>query len=531
MYLLIAGSSTLWDRDEPRFARATVEMIETGNYLVPTFNGNLRPDKPILIYWLMSIPVRLFGPSEVACRFFAVVGTAVALLLTFYTGKKLFDAKAGLLAEAVLATTLLMIFVGSSAIVDGVLLPLNVGAMAVFVRRIGNRIHFSDFVIAGLLMGLGILAKGPMGLFPAPAMAVVFWFGRRNITEFIRNFAGITLAVIMAVGIFFAWAIPADNSTGGEFFRAFFGHHIFARATKPLESHGGNLLLYLPYYPAVIIAGFFPWVLFLPGSFSALAGKRIGAAGAGNILLSWISVTVILMTLVATKLPHYILFVWPAIAVMVGGTIVAAGKHILNERDRRWLRGGVWFLMPVGLGLASVLIAAGHLLNIEGLKLPGLICGLVILAMTIICSLLQILERFTDSAKIILVGIVVLLAPLSFGLLPAIEEIKISPPLAKAVREKTSKDVPVAMYKYAEPTLIFYIGRKITQLKEEDEVIGWLKSPTERVLIIPRKDFDDIRQKSGNISFEEIASKEGINYSKGTELEVVALVSKKETSK
>ncbi len=252
---------------------------------------------------------------------------------------------------------------------------------------------------------------------------------------------------------------------------------------------------------------------------------------ARNVLLSWIAITVILMTLAATKLPHYILFAWPAMAIMVGGTVATAGKDVLNERDRRWLRGGVWFLMPVGLGLAGGLIAAGYCLKAEGLKLPGLTCGLVVLAMTAICGILQVRERFADSAKIMLVGVVGLLVPLLFGFLPAIEEIKISPHLAKAVKEKTNKDMPVAMYKYAEPTLNFYIGRKITRLKKEDAVIEWFNNPGERVLIIPRKDFDRIRQKTSDIDFEEIASKKGINYSKGTELEVVAVLSKKEVSK
>jgi 4-amino-4-deoxy-L-arabinose transferase-like glycosyltransferase len=136
LYLLIAGSSTLWDRDEPRYARVTAEMVESGNYLVPTFNGKAWFDKPVLLYWLMSVPVRLLGPSEIACRFAGVMGTAVTLLLTFFIGKKLFGAKAGLWAEAVLGTTLLMLFVGSSALVDGIALPFIVGAMAIFVSRL-----------------------------------------------------------------------------------------------------------------------------------------------------------------------------------------------------------------------------------------------------------------------------------------------------------------------------------------------------------------------------------------------------------
>jgi len=530
LYLLIAGSSTLWDRDEPRYARVTVEMIESGNYLVPTLNGETWFDKPILLYWLMSVPVRLFGPGEIACRFCGVAGTAVTLLLTFFIGRKLFDAKAGLWAEAILATTLLMMLVGSSAIVEGVAMPFIVGAMAIFVSRLGSKIRIVDVIIIGALMGLGMLAKGPIGLLPAPVMVTVFWFGRRNGIELIGNLAKAGLSIIIAMGIFLAWAVPADKATGGEFLRVFLGHHILARAVTPMESHGGNFLLYLPYYPAVMIAGFFPWVVFLPGAFSAVIGKRIGVAESRNILIGWIAVTVILMTLVATKLPHYILFLWPAMAVMTGGATAATGKNILNEQDKKWLRGGIWFLMPVGLGIAAGLIATGYSLKTDGLKLPGLICGLVILVMTVTCSILQIRERFIGSARVVLGGVVILLAPILFGLLPAIEEIKISPPIAKAVREKIGKDVPVAMYKYAEPTLNFYIGRKVTQLRNEGEVIGWFKNPGKRVLIIPRKDFDGIRQKSGDIDFEEIASKEGINYSKGKELEVMALVSKKQSA-
>jgi 4-amino-4-deoxy-L-arabinose transferase-like glycosyltransferase len=528
LYLLIAGSSTLWDRDEPRYARATAEMVESGNYLVPTFNGKVWFDKPILLYWLMSVPVRLLGPSEIACRFAGVIGTAVTLLLTFFIGKKLFDAKAALWAETILGTTLLMMSVGSSALVDAIAMPFIVGAMAVFIWRLGNKIRIIDATAIGILIGLGMLAKGPLGLLPVFVMIVSLWFGRENIGGFIRNCLWICLAVVIAAGIFSLWAIPANRAADGELFRVFFGKHIVGRAISPMEGHGGNFLLYLPYYPAIMVAGFFPWVIFLPGAFSASFGKRIGNAGTRNILLSWIIVTVILMTIAATKLPHYILFAWPAMAVMTGATIVASGQNVLNERDRKWLRGGIWFSGPVGLGIAAGLVGLDP---IDVLALPGLICGIIALVMTIICCGLQIREKFNGTAKVIIAGILVLIIPLLFVLLPAIETIKISPHIAKVIREKTGKDVPVAMYKYAEPTLNFYVGRKITQLRKTNDVVDWLKGAETRVLIIPRKDFEDIKQNAGDIAFEEIASKKGINYSKGTNLEVVALVSKKQAVK
>jgi 4-amino-4-deoxy-L-arabinose transferase-like glycosyltransferase len=236
------------------------------------------------------------------------------------------------------------------------------------------------------------------------------------------------------------------------------------------------------------------------------------------------------MTFAATKLPHYILFAWPAMAVMTGATIVASGQNVLNERDRKWLRGGVWFLGPVGFGIAAGLNGIGHFIKNEGLVMPGLICGVIALVMTIIICYLQVREKFNGTAKIVLAGILVLIIPLLFVLLPAIEAIKISPSIAAAIREKTDKDVPVATYKYAEPTLNFYVGRKIRQLRKEDQVIEWFKCEGERVLIIPRESINVIRERTNGILFDELTTKKGVNYSKGREVEVVALLIKKQTT-
>jgi hypothetical protein len=215
-------------------------------------------------------------------------------------------------------------------------------------------------------------------------------------------------------------------------------------------------------------------------------------------------------------------------AVMVGGTIAAVGENVLNEQDRKWLRSGVWFLGPVGLGLASGLIIAGYFLKMEGLKLPGLICGLVILAMTVICGGLQVLGRFGGSAKIILAGVAALVVPVLFGLLPAIEQIKISPPISRAIKEKTGNDVPVAMYEYDEPTLNFYIGRHIELLRGEDAIVTWAQQPKYGALIIPKEVLAGVEQRYGIFPLEQIAAKKGFNYSKGKALEVLALIRKTE---
>lgn len=531
LYLLIASRSTLWDRDEARFSRATVEMVESGDYLVPTFNGDLRPDKPILIYWLMSIPVRLMGATEVACRCCQCIGTGVTLLLVFYIGSKLFGYKAGLWAEAILATTVLMMLVGGAAIVEGVLLALITGVMAVFISRSGLKLRLIDILAIGILMGLGALAKGPLGFMPLPVMIVILWFSRKDGGDFIRSFLLIASATLIASAMFLAWFIPVNRATDGEFGRLFLGHHVFERAMTTLEGHGGSLLMYFLFYPAIIVGLFFPWTIFLPGAILATAGNRIGIPGSRNILLSWMLVPVIVMSMSATKLPHYILFAWPAMAIMAGGVIAAGSEGVLSERDKSRLRDGVWFFIPVGLGMGAGFTAAGYFLENDGFKLPGLICGLVVLVITIFCGISQIKGNFAWTAKIIVAGTIILLAPVLFILLPAVEQIKISPAIAKAVKEKTGKDVPTAMFRYAEPTLNFYTGRKISLFKKDYQVIEWLEQPGKRVLIVPRNDFADILQKTGSLTWTEIASQKGTNYSNGRELDVAAIVCEKTAAK
>ena len=264
VYLFLSSRTTLWDRDEPRFARATVEMLDSGNYLFPTFDGELRPDKPILIYWLMAVPVSLWGPTELACRFCGAVGTAAACLLIFFIAAKLFDAAVGLWAMCILASSLMMLYIGTAATADAVLLPFMVGQMAVFVGFFNSSRRITAVVILGLTMGGALLAKGPVGLLPLVTILCVTWIVNRHTLGRWR-FRELGLSVCLGIGLFLAWAVPANVATDGEFFRQGIGHHVLQRSFAPLEHHGGGFLWYVLYYLPVILVGFFPWTLFLPG--------------------------------------------------------------------------------------------------------------------------------------------------------------------------------------------------------------------------------------------------------------------------
>jgi len=521
-YLLITTRATLWDRDEPRFARATVEMVESGDYLVPTFNGEWRLHKPILIYWLMSLPVRLLGPTELACRFFAAVGTAVTCLLTFLIARRLFDARAGLWAMLVLASGIMIMYIGTAATADAVLLPCMLGVITVFVYTLDRRMRFADIVLMALAAGLAQLAKGPVALLSVAVIPVTLLAGRKQPIRRGKYLWPVLGATIIGTLIFLAWAVPANKATGGEFLRFGVGKHVVGRSVSPMEHHGGKFLLYLPYYLPVILIGFFPWTLHLPGAVSAALGGRLGAQFR-SLFIAWCPTILIFMTLVATKLPHYILFIWPAMALAVAGTIRAAQKQQLTERDLKWLNRGPWFFAPIAIAGLGGLIAAPMLPDVSGLAVPSISCAAVLAAMAIIAIRTHRRKGPVASAKALFIGMIVFQVPFLFGVLPAIERLKISPALAEAIKEQVAPDEPLAAYKFIEPTLVFYAGRNIQHLRSPADVVKWAAQPGRRALVMPADTLKQLQQKYGPLNLHVVARKTGYNYPKGEFREVLLL--------
>jgi len=523
-YLFMITRTTLWDRDEPRFTRAAVEMLETGNYLVPTFNGQLWADKPILVYWLMSLSMKIFGTNEFACRFFSAIGTSISCLLTFLIGKRLFGAKEGLYAMVILSSSIMMLAVGTMATADGSTLPLILAAMTVFVYAVTSKLRYYHTILIGIFMGLAMLAKGPIGLLPLPVMLITLWFDRKDYPDFIKKSLTVSLALAIAIIIFLAWAIQANKATDGQFLNTFIGKHVITRAIKPMEHHGGNFLLYLPYYLPVIIGGFFPWIMFLLGAFSALIGNRLGLKPGKKILLVWIISIVIIMSLAATKLPHYIIFIWPALALIAAAAITAFQKGKLNEQDLNWLRRGNWFFVPLGTLAGLGFIGAPFFLKISALLIPAIICGIILLSMTYLVTYYLYHNQPVSAAKIAFTGMILFHIPYILGVLPVIEDIKVTPTIAKAINKATTSNISVATYKFREPSLNYYLGRNIKELSDQKQVVEWIQQKESAVLIIPIDEYENIKQNYVDLPTELLISKKGLNFSKGKKIELLALL-------
>ncbi len=538
-YALIGSASTLFDRDEPRFAQATAEMIASGNYLYPTFNGNLRPDKPILIYWFMAVGMKVLGHTELAVRVWSSLGVVGATLMTFWMGKRLANAWVGLVAGAMITTTPMLMVTGTASTADGLLFFFITAAMAVFVRIATDpdqnlTPRWYDYVLLTLALAGAQLTKGPVGL-AIPALGILCGLGmlQRLGQAKPKVIPLLVVSVIAGTLLFLAWAIPANNATNGQFLKMGVGTHVVERSLKAKEGHGASGWLYfaaLPLYIPFILAYFFPWTLLGFASIGMTWRGTVGGAKLKALCLGWIIPTFILMSVVATKLPHYILPMWPALALLTASTLDHLRHARADAQERLWAHRGGIFFAPVAIGVAGILLIApwgitlpfGEVPAMPSLQVPGIILGTLILVLTAIVLRFHLTWRFTQACLILWVGVLVIQVALALILLPALEPLKLGPQVAKLVKKAGTSTTPVSTMDYQEASLDYYLNRPPLARLRADDYAAWAADPAPGVLVLTRTMVEQINP-APNPRITETGSVKGLNHSKGKPMEVVVL--------
>ena len=353
----IAGtwSLPLIDRDEPRFAEASREMIERGDYIVPYFNDQLRLDKPPLTYWAQMVSYRVFGENDFAARFPSAIAAALTALVIFAWGMRLDEEKLGwwaaiiftlslqtfVHAKAAVADTWLVLFVTLAhwAGYELIQLPtLNVQRSTPSFKEI-NQTSFW-WLTFYLALALGFLAKGPIAWVPLLTVGAIIVYMRD--WQLARRFK-VAYGILLTLAMIALWGIPALIQTRGEFFTVGIGRHVIGRSFATMEGHGANslpiYLLLLPFYFVTIFVSFFPWSIKLPWLVRKLWRERkTGIADPGynvnNIdayLFAGIGIIFVIFTLIKTKLPHYTLPAFPLFALLLARHW--QGAAIANRRS------------------------------------------------------------------------------------------------------------------------------------------------------------------------------------------------------
>jgi 4-amino-4-deoxy-L-arabinose transferase-like glycosyltransferase len=448
------------DRDEARFAQASKQMVETGNYLDIRYQDEVRYKKPVGIYWLQAGVVktaRALGMTRALTTIWlyrvpSLVGAIGAVLLTYWTALAFVTRRAALLAGLMMAASILLGVEARLATTDAMLVATIIAAMGALARAYlpeqRKWLGPSQWTLPAIFwtaLAAGVLLKGPLILmFVGLAIAALVAIDRDGRWLMaLRPLPGLLWFALLVL----PWFVIILSMAGETFVTDSVGTDLIPKLYSSQEGHGAPPGTYFLLF----------WLMFFPGSMLAgLAAPAVWAARrepGAKFLMAWLLPSWIVLELVVTKLPHYVMPLFPPVAILIAGIMEA---RMLSRS--RWLTPGTawWFIFPLLLGIAGVacLIVLGHQLGLIAWAFAGgaIVVGLVAWQLYEVDGAEPSLLRGIAAALLLEIAL--------FGVIvPSLETLFPSPALARILRDSgCPRPVVAATVGYHEPSLVFLAG-------------------------------------------------------------------------
>lgn len=484
------GGARLWDIDEGNNTEASREMRVADNWVVPTFNFELRVDKPALINWLQILAGLAVGEGELAARLPSACAALVTMLATWLLGRAWLGGAGGLLAAVALGTSPLFIAAARFANPDSMLTALVTATVA--SHALAGR-HGAWLLAAAVFSALGMLAKGPVALALPGAVILASLAWERRLLSLVNRWT------IPAIGLWLVIAVPwylwVGEETKYAWLRGFFLEHNVGRFTSTMEGHGGGWW----YYGPVLLAGLFPWSLFIACAVALVArGATSARPETTRLLVFWFAIPVILFSLSSTKLPNYVLPCYPAAALLLAGGLLSWARGE-SRVGGRWLTAGVAGMALAGLAILGAFLVAGGLFGPIGRfrPFPGLErwawVGLAPVAGALAAGLCLARSRKGALAGIAL-GAVAFSALLGAWNGRTLNRYKAPEALARALPEgHLAHDLRLAAHDWFQPSLVYYSRRKVQRLNKDAEAAAFLRQPLPACLAVSAKAWERMR--------------------------------------
>ena len=523
---LIAGLPSLLllpplDRDESRYAQATSQMLESGDYVDIRFQDEPRWKKPIGIYWMQAVAVGLTSKVEnrdiAPYRIPSLLGAMLAAWAAAWAGSALFGARAGFLGGAILGATFLLSSEAGIAKTDAMLCGTVTLAMAGLARlymasRVAPLVKGDPTQRPWKLMfwmgtGLSILIKGPIGLLViVPALIMLCVWDRQWV--WLKRLGwgwGLPLLVLI-VG---PWAIAVTIATDGGFWREAIGNDLGNKVTGADENHGGFIGMYAVIAPLLL----FPATLMLPAALSTGWSRR--AEPAIRFLVCWLVPCWLIFELAPTKLAHYTLPTFGAIALLMAAALTQPVGKI-----SRWA--------GAGLSVFAAVVISG--IAVYGLTAFGTSTAQTWATITVVCAAMAaliggflLLNRAAVTGVLIALVFGVVAHAALAGTIRQLRPLSIAPRL-EAMLEKNGLSPsqgltpgPVAITTFHEPSFVFVTGRD-TQLTD---AAGAARALAEgRPAIVEAGDDEAFRQAAAEtgVPGRAVGVVTGHNYSSGDDV-------------
>jgi len=443
LFLPGLGASPLLDRDEPAYAETAREMLQRGDWIATWFNGEPRFDKPPLVYWGEMAAFSLFGINETAARLPVVLFGLAGVLATYWVGIRLGKPKAGLLAGIILASSMLYFGLARSVLLDvpfTFCFTLAMGAMLAGLQEPGQA---RWPLLAGAALGLAILAKTPAAVILFGAILVCAGLWRKDKWRLRGMRWGYAIFTCLLVAA--PWYIAMALRFGDKFLDEFLLAGNMGRFLQAEHSRAAVPYYYLP----VILVGFLPWTALLPGAIGAAWRERRESL----VLLLWVILTLLFFSASQSKLPGYILPIFPALALLVA--LDWENTKATNRRGPYWAAGFTLLLAAFGFAYAYR-------------QAPQYLSAAVLIALLGLLPLMLVFWQKGCRRLALTGGAALALGAaflLGYGLLPTMGKDHSTKVLGMRIRaEKSPKVCLVKIRPIHLPSLLFYAQRPVTAI-------------------------------------------------------------------
>jgi 4-amino-4-deoxy-L-arabinose transferase-like glycosyltransferase len=518
------GTPSLWDLDEGVNAQTAREMRDANTWVIPTFNFQLRTAKPVMLYWLERFSYSAFGLSEWSARLPSALAGFLSVLLIYELGRRMFGRATGLLAGLILPSVAQFAMLTHAATPDSTLLACNLLAFLLFWsgHLNGSRTWWRTMAIGS---ALGFLTKGPIGVvLPGIVVAWYFaWNGELRRLFSVRFFLSAFIFALIAG----PWYGIVSSETRGEWLKAFIAKENVDRFLNPMDRHEG----FPGYYLAVMTVMYSPWSAFLiplfwygykgakhPGNafWQRLVSWRKKAVPSGEngetetagaslrpvaseelpitvranrFLLCWIFTYLLFFSVAATRLPNYILPIYPAMAILTA-------RFLIGWRDGTFSV-PAWLPKAVVGGMTSVgVITVALLVAADVFFFPGMgvwaVLGLIPIAGAI--GMGRSLGRADRSAfirwatvcSIAFMGLMVIFPVWSVEGSKAPKELVRMSGVANPKR-----DIRLGNFEWMLPSVVFYSGREVKALPSPEKAAEFLAVPTPGYLFVTEAQWNE----------------------------------------
>jgi 4-amino-4-deoxy-L-arabinose transferase-like glycosyltransferase len=518
------------DRDEPRYAQATKQMLDSGDYVDIRFQDQQANDKPVGIYWLQVAAVKTGEALGVPnarnaiwlYRMPSLLGAIGAVLGTYWCALAFVSRRGAMLAALMMVASAILGVEARLAKTDAMLLFTVVFAMGALARVYlttraanGARPSLGLLAIFWTAVAAGVLIKGLVILMVVGLTTLTLWILDRSWRWVLalRPFSGIAWAALLVL----PWLVAISMRVGDAFLLDSVGHDTLGKLVNSQQGHGQPpgfylLLFFVTFFPASVLTGM---------TVSGILSRR--REPAIQFLLAWLVPSWIVFELAVTKLPHYVLPLYPAVAILFAMTI---------ERDllSRWIwfvRNTVWwFVAPL---VVSILLVAGAIV----ISHEPVLAAWPFLAAAIVCGLLAwrlYRDEGAEQALVCASAASVLIAVGAGGfIIPALSPLFPSPALVRVMHESNCAHPVAAAAGYEEPSLVFLAGTS-TRLTDAASAADFLQQGSCHFAFIEERQEQAFtaRAQAIGLHYDQRASVEAFNLGHVQPVEIAVFQSKGE---